>query len=365
MNKSNVMKLRLNWFETRGSREIIVHILIWILVLILPLLPNERSNSLTEYLNQLKFPLFFALVFYVNHLFLIQKFFFTKRFAAFVISNLLLYATCVAALESTRPPFPPQNISNSNIRQSPNQVRDANNIPSPPSLPGMIIRLLVSFGLTTGLGVAVQVTKQWFRSENLRKDLEGEHLKSELANLKNQLNPHFLFNTLNNIYSLVNQDQDKAQSAILKLSKLMRYLLYESNERFVSLNKEIQFMHNYIDLMTLRVSNNVSVKYQFPKDVAGHVVAPLLFISLIENSFKHGVSTSNPSAIEMSLEVSNSTVVFKTKNTLFPKDDKDRSGSGIGLENLRKRLALLYPNQHTLEMHTDKMFYNTVLTLPL
>ena len=125
-------------------------------------------------------------------------------------------------------------------------------------------------------------------------------------------------------------------------------------------------MHHYIDLMMLRVSNNVIVKYNLPKENGPYSIAPLMFISLIENSFKHGVSMSSPSQIEMSLEILPSRVLlFKIRNTSFPKDDKDRSGSGIGLENLKKRLALLYPDKHSLVTEQDTSFYTTTLTLQL
>jgi hypothetical protein len=364
-----MIRLRPYKFASKASLEILVHVFGWLLMLISPLLSMEGSTApFQDYFEQVKFPLLFAFVFYTNYLFLIHNLFFRKKFFAFVISNLILYAGCIFVLEASRPAVPrwPRFFRQQEMRQNIPPQEQAKMIRLRPSPGGMYLRFLISFGLTTGLSVAVQVTKQWFRSESMRTDLEREHLKSELANLKNQLNPHFFFNTLNNIYSLIAQNQDKAQSAVLQLSKLMRYLLYESNEQFVPLSKEVQFMHHYIDLMKLRVSGNVSVRYELPKDTGTHRIAPLLFISLIENSFKHGVSMNRPSEIEMSLVVEPARkVVFTIRNTSFPKDDKDRSGSGIGLENLRKRLALLYPDKHTLDIQSDSSYYTTVLTLQL
>lgn len=251
-------------------------------------------------------------------------------------------------------------------------MRDAHgNIVKPlhhlgPPASDMIMRALIAFTMTTGIAVAIRTTKQWFISEDVRKDLEREHLKSELANLKNQLNPHFFFNTLNNIYGLIIQNQEKAQEAVLQLSKLMRYLIYDSNEKYVSLTKEIEFMHHYIDLMKLRVTNNVKVTYAFPKETSGYTIAPLLFISLIENSFKHGISADKPSEIHMDLKITTEKeVVFSIKNTSFPKKDNDRSGSGIGLENLKKRLNLLYANKHSIDVTSDADYYSTILTVKL
>jgi LytS/YehU family sensor histidine kinase len=238
--------------------------------------------------------------------------------------------------------------------------------PPPEIASGMLIRSFIVFALTTGIAVAIHTTSQWFRSEERRKDLEREHLKSELSNLKNQLNPHFFFNTLNNIYSLISQDQQRAGDAVLQLGKLMRYLLYESNEKFVTLAKEVEFMHHYIDLMKLRLTSNIVVRYSFAFNTSGYSIAPLLFISLIENSFKHGVSSLYPSEIEMDLRIVDyNKLTFSIRNTSFPKNENDHSGSGIGLDNLRKRLNLLYPGKHTLITKTQNSFYQTVLTVEL
>lgn len=335
--------------------EIGLHLLVWALVINLPFLSFNDSQHITldQYVRSIVFPLFFAVVFYTNYFFSIPKLLLSKKLVIFFIINLVLYCACSVVLEMLkdfiRPGFPSD--------QAPGDG---------PSQAEMILRAFIAFALITGVAVAIRTTTQWFRSEELRKDLESEHLKSELANLKNQLNPHFFFNTLNNIYSLINQNQEKAQDSIIQLSKLMRYLLYDSNEKYVPLKKEIEFIHHYIDLMKLRVTPNVSVKYSLPKETGGYSIAPLLFISLIENSFKHGISLSKPSEIEMELKITEmKDLIFDIRNTSFPKTDKDISGSGIGLENLKKRLALLYPHKHTLDVKSDENYYQTILTLRL
>ena len=162
--------------------------------------------------------------------------------------------------------------------------------------------------------------------------------EAELEWLKNQLNPHFLFNTLNNISSLVQIDADKAQDAIAQLSDLMRYAMYETRHETVPIQGEVDFMRNYIELMKLRCNDKTEVNCQLSTVNCQQDIAPLLFISLIENAFKHGVSSSRPSKIDIRMEQQDDNLVFTCDNTNFPKDDTDRSGSGIGLENTRRRL---------------------------
>ena len=184
--------------------------------------------------------------------------------------------------------------------------------------------------------------------------MENARSEAELQNLKSQLNPHFLFNTLNNIYSLIAIDPDRAQFAVHDLSRLLRHVLYEDNQKFVSLDHELNFMKSYIELMSLRLSGNVELKVDLPDDGKGVLVAPLLFITLIENAFKHGVSPTEPSFIHIRFSwLENSGICCYIENSYFPKKEIDRSGSGIGLENLKKRLDLLYPGKYDLRTERE------------
>ena len=206
------------------------------------------------------------------------------------------------------------------------------------------------------------------RTMVIKQQLKEEHQKrteAELEWLKNQLNPHFLFNTLNNISSLVQIDADKAQDAIAQLSDLMRYAMYETRHETVPIQGEVDFMRNYIELMKLRCNDKTVVNSQF--SIVNHQlnIAPLLFISLIENAFKHGVSSSRPSKIDIRLEQQDDSLVFTCDNTNFPKDDTDRSGSGIGLENTRRRLDLLYAGCYTWDQAIEDNIYHVRITLKL
>lgn len=228
---------------------------------------------------------------------------------------------------------------------------------------GMFIYLLFHvalIALTIGL-------RSYIRSRRLKQQLKEEqqkHTEAELAWLKNQINPHFLFNTLNNISSLIQIDADAAQDSIAKLSDLLRYAMYETNKSLVPLDGEVEFMQNYIDLMRLRHNDKLELTTEWvnPQPSTFHL-PPLLFISLIENAFKHGVSSSRPSRIDVSLKTMEGGLLFVCSNTNYPKDDQNRSGSGIGLENTRRRLDLMYPGHYTWEQTLEDNIYTIKITI--
>ncbi len=220
------------------------------------------------------------------------------------------------------------------------------------------------------MAVAAFAIRGYLRSLHLQRQLEEEHRKSaeaELTWLKNQLNPHFLFNSLNNISSLTQIDPDQAQDAIAQLSDLLRYALYESNKPSVPLMGEVEFMQNYISMMKLRCSTLTTVTTRMPASCPSHLsIAPLLFISFIENAFKHGTSGSQPSSVDVSLTLGEENrLVFECRNTNFPKPDTDRSGSGVGLENTRRRLDLLYPDRYEWQQSLTDGIYQVRVTLSL
>ena len=230
---------------------------------------------------------------------------------------------------------------------------------------GMFSGFFIYFLLNLASIFAAIVLRHFLRTREIKKQLEEERHKNteaELAWLKNQINPHFLFNTLNNISSLVQIDPDASQDAIAQLSDLLRYAMYETQKPHVSLAGEVEFMKNYVELMRLRCNEKTTITTHF--DVPGNVeVAPLLFISLIENAFKHGVSNTKPSFIDISLTMEKGMLVFNCDNSNHPKDEKDRSGSGIGIENTRRRLDLLYKDCHQWEQTLEGDTYHVKITI--
>ena len=210
--------------------------------------------------------------------------------------------------------------------------------------------------------------RHFIHTRQIRQQLIEEKAKNteaELAWLKNQINPHFLFNTLNNISSLTQIDPDAAQDAIAQLSDLLRYAMYETRKDLVPLQGEMEFMRNYVELMKLRCSEKTEVNSTFNVQRSTLEIAPLLFISLIENAFKHGVSSNRDSRIDIGLTADEQQLIFTCDNTNYPKTDSDRSGSGIGLENTRRRLDLIYKDRYTWEQTLEDNIYKVKITIKL
>ena len=222
----------------------------------------------------------------------------------------------------------------------------------------LIFALLVNL-----MAVFIAISIRYVIRQGEKKQKEAE---AELAWLKNQINPHFLFNTLNNISSLTQIDADKAQDTVMQLSDLLRYAMYETNKPKVALEGEVEFMRNYIELMKLRCNEMTTVSEEIAIEDGKAEVAPLLFISLIENAFKHGMNSNAPATIDISLTQQGDTLVFTSDNTNNPKPTKDRSGSGIGLENTHRRLDLLYSGRYQWEQAiTPDNIYHVKITIQL
>ncbi|MDF9799298.1 hypothetical protein OKW21_004561 [Catalinimonas alkaloidigena] len=342
------------YIEEKKGKQIVqwaLHLLLWGFLFCFPLFFSENNPKWQEMLQRHWQALTFsAVIFYTNYFFLVDRFLMKRKVSAFVIFNILLILVCLIALESiheVREPQPPLQTG-----------------PPPPFSRGMNWFRQGSFLLlAVCICVAVKLTIRWYRAEAQRKKTENEHLKSELTYLRYQLQPHFFFNTLNNIYSLVDQDPSLAQKSIHHLSKLMRYLLYESSIMEVPLTKEVTFIKDYVYLMQLRVPRQTDIQLHFPATIPDLLIAPLLFVSLVENAFKHGVQISTPSFVHMYLETDEQQIRFMVENSNYPKTGEDRSGSGIGLKNLKKRLKIIYPNRYALNIETDEKKYITQLTI--
>ncbi|SEJ61321.1 Histidine kinase [Cyclobacterium xiamenense] len=228
-----------------------------------------------------------------------------------------------------------------------------------------ILLLLFGFGISTSV-VAVQ---KWQADMALRQQMEQEKISSELSYLKAQINPHFFFNTLNNIYALTTIDVDRAQQALLKLSRMMRYVLYETDKDLTLVSKELDFIKDYIELMRLRLSEKVILAIVIQEKVEDLPIAPMLLLPFIENCFKHGISAKTESTIEISIALRDKTLHLKTRNPIVPvnPNSKEHVGSGIGLSNTKRRLALIYGEKHQLTMDQDNPLneYRVHLTLNL
>jgi LytS/YehU family sensor histidine kinase len=214
------------------------------------------------------------------------------------------------------------------------------------------------------------LSKGWFKLQESKNHVvlvEKEKVNAELLFLRSQINPHFLFNSLNNIYSLTLKKDAKAPEIVLKLASVLRYMIYESNERFVPLRKEVAYIHSYIELQLLRIRDASSIHFTTAGEMGDQPVAPLVFIIFIENSFKHGVKTSIETPyIHIELTIAERRLQFMVKNNKGKAAEAvTEEYSGIGLENVRRRLALLYPQKHQLTVDENEDWYTIILQLDL
>lgn len=217
------------------------------------------------------------------------------------------------------------------------------------------------------LAFIYRITSDWNKNEKIKQQLKEEKLSSELQFLKSQINPHFLFNTLNNLFGIARQiDAIPVATGIAKLSNLMRYMLYDSEVDRVSLKKEVNYIRDYIELQKLRIDslNNIHVNTNFDRYNTDLKIAPLLLIPFVENAFKHGISIKENSDININLKTNENTVLFNVSNTINKfKKNRNEENSGFGLKNVQKRLDLLYPNNYSLKINDDNVQYNVSLTI--
>lgn len=214
---------------------------------------------------------------------------------------------------------------------------------------------LLVFYMGIGISTSVAAVRKWQADEALRLEMEQQRINSELTYLKAQINPHFFFNTLNNIYSLTNLDIEKAQTAILKLSRMMRYVLYETEKDNTLLSKELEFIKDYIELMRLRLSEKIKVDINIPQNFEDANLAPMLLLPFIENCFKHGISSQKSSNIQINICIKDKILVLETVNSIFSSNQNTPEGnaSGIGITNTKRRLALLYDQKHELKVENQ------------
>jgi len=197
----------------------------------------------------------------------------------------------------------------------------------------------------------LRFAKDWFELEAKKKELENEKLTAELSFLKEQINPHFLFNTLNNLYYLAYTKSDNTTEVIAKLSQMMRYMIYESNYPLVELSKEIEYMQNYVSLERLRLNNQIPIDFKIDGDPSGMKIAPLILITFLENAFKHGASGDSKKAwVNLSIKLTGKNCIYTVENSKINSVNSEHGKSGIGLQNVKRRLELTYSEKYDLEV---------------
>ena len=212
-----------------------------------------------------------------------------------------------------------------------------------------------------------KIINDWASHQNEKVDLQRQSLQSELNFLKSQINPHFLFNTLNSLYALTLKKSDKAPEIVLRLSEMMRYMLYECNEPKVPLSKEIKYVNNYLELEKLRHGKKFQIDFNIEGNVNGQMITPLLFIPFLENSFKHGMDLQlSEGYVKINLDVNENKLNLNVENSRSKMVNKpEKKSGGIGLTNVKRRLKLVYPKKHTLNIKKDENQFKVSLDLDL
>lgn len=353
-------------FQSISDKKIslALHGIALIIVIIIPLyLNNVFGAGDSHRLYQFYVHTFSAvIIFYLGYLWLVPKIFLQDKKALYLI---ILVGIILITYGIT-------NFINDTLLSD--AVRDAQFLenykkvtgektPPPFKVFGFFNHVVASI-LISGFAMGLAVMEKLKENEKKQKELEKEKLNSELAFLKNQVSPHFFFNTLNNIYSLIGIDGPTAQDSVLKLSKLMRYLLYESEHGQTQMSHEIDFMNNYIDLVKLRLNPRVELHIEFPQKFQDFTIPPLLFVPFIENAFKHGINSRDRSFINIRMKIENEQISFIAENSMGKSSQTgDLQHSGIGLENVRKRLALLFPDKHELVIKQDETVFQVQLSI--
>lgn len=328
---------------------------VWLMLFLSPLMfSHEQTISLVRVAAFSIFPLCMMTVFYTNYLWLVPRYYIAHEERFYWIFNMIMILVLAVLMQLwmhlLHPLFPD----------------DGRPHPEPSFLKQLLFVARNIFNLSVVLFIAtsMEISSRWHQMEDERIEMEAARKEAELANLRSQINPHFLLNTLNNIYALTAFDTEKAQKAIMELSKMLRHMLYDNQQNMVNLKEEIQFIGNYVNLMKLRLPQNVEVRFHsnYPEP-CNIQVAPLIFISLVENAFKHGVSPTEKSFIDISISAEKDLLTCEIKNSNYPKTQQDRSGHGIGLQQVERRLNLNYPQRHTWKKGiTDngKQYYSKI-----
>ncbi len=336
----------------KRSWQIFWHVIFWVAMIsffVFVARDNTKMTATNVLVVFLLYPIINITLFYLNYLVFIPVFLNRKRYGVYAA------VLCIAIILYGLGKYGVGNILKPYVLVQP----DGHVIGFWPYFLSTVFMSLMFLFLST----ALKFTSDWFMNERIQRDLENQRLTAELAFLKSQINPHFLFNSLNSIYSLAYQRSETTPEAILKLSEIMRYMLYECNDNKVDLTKELQYLHSYIDLQKIRFGNKAYIDFKVEGEVGHQQIVPLLLIAFIENAFKHGVANNVLTPIRLLIDVGDSHLHLHMQNKKHT-NNRDAAG-GIGLNNVRRRLNLLYPGKYNLDIRDEIDTYTVELSLVL
>lgn len=373
--------------------ENFIYLIIWVVVLVMPLWDTDRFKGSSEFDWESAFhawkmicPL--LILFLVNNYILLPFLLVRKKSWLYLLFTICAIGlTIIVSIKNmsaqdmpgNRPPWGNNNreqaleqrspmIPKKRLRANPQMPGHRFNPDSQPNpggfrLPPFIAPHFLIVILIIGVNMAIKFLFKSIRDDHRMKSLEKQTSEAELAYLKHQINPHFFMNTLNNIHALIDIDKEKAQKTVLELSKIMRYVLYDASLPSVPLEKEIHFLSNYIELMKIRYTEQVDIRISLPDEIPNTQIPPLLFISFLENAFKHGISYKSESFIHLSMKIKDQELDCLIVNSYF--EEKETEDTGIGLDNTRKRLRLLYDTNYTLHIENKDDQYRVLLIIPI
>lgn len=337
--------------------ENLLYLMVWMVIILVPVLNSEMLSEVQISLENILIAWLkiapYLLIFIIHNSLIAPRLLLRKhRYVWYLIVNLLTI-TAVFSLVAIYEKYVPYD-SEPYILNGKASFTDL----------AIYWNILLGFFMT-GLNMGIKLLYRSLRDEQQMEELKRQNLQAEMDYLRYQINPHFFMNTLNNIHALIDIDTEYAKSAVIELSKMMRYVLYESGSETISLKKDIQFIENYIELMRIRYDSSIDICLDYPATIPNKVaIPPLLLIVFVENAFKHGVSYNHASFIHIRIGYRDDAVTAVISNS---RHEKSRPGTtGIGLENVKKRLALIYQDNYTLSIDdSDPAVYTVKLIIPI
>ncbi len=331
---------------------VFIHVMIWLIVIVAPVFLSLVSKDVPQdILTYYIFESFFhPIVFYTFFIYIIPITIYRK---GKVISTVLIYLFTLIALViiKTGIIFVAINVAQLDLGD--------HNMLEIRTLAGTFVNMVFMIVLA----LLIRIALYWARDQRKNTELQLQEHKMEVELLKAQINPHFFFNTLNNIYSLVYKKSDDAPAAVMKLSEIMRYIIYDSKSQMVPMEKEVEQLNNYIELERLRSRDPGFVEIETRGNMSSHVVPPMIFLSFAENAFKHGKRKVKKPGIKFNIIVEDGKIKFIVTNHILVEPHNNHVGEGIGMQNTRRRLELLYPNCHKLHIRKDNEKYEVSLEL--
>ncbi len=350
--------------KSRSGRSltIVLHVVVLLFLFLTPtylLVSGSMRDRGFVYEVWFQFACYTA-IFYLCYLYLAPRFFFRGRKTVFFFLTVLLVLLMAGAFLVWRDHAKKGDWFEQVMRPRPGPPREmpAGRRPPPEANPPRpfnswpVLNFLLTSGLVAGLSLGLRFSEKMVQNEKLRKETERERIRTELDSLKHQLNPHFLFNTLNSIYSLALIKSEKTPEAVMMLADMMHYVLQEGKHEMVPLEKEIEYLTHYVDLQKIRLSDTVEVRMTVEGDPAGYEVPPMILFALLENAFKYGTSSHEHTVIGITTAIRGDRLSYTVTNRVFA--GREETGTfGIGIRNTRLRLDLIYPGRHKLELADD------------